>query len=123
MYLVEVRLFSNIYDWIKDFSVDQPFVQLPLVTPGQIELSRKIPQFFTGDLEAPVRYNTAFAGVEKHLLRAQIQRISAGTQVDSFRYYFSWVFLGQIGPKNSINEEESTDEETIERKIDRYEWQ
>ncbi len=55
-----------------------------MVTPEQIELSRKIQQFFTGDLQTPVRYNAIFPGVEKHLLRAQIQRISAGTQVDSF---------------------------------------
>ncbi len=61
--------------------MDQPFVQLPLVTPKQIELSRGIQQFFTGDLEASVKIESAFPGVEKHLLRAQIQRISAVTQV------------------------------------------
>ena len=69
--------------------VDQPFVQLPLVTPEQIELSRQIQRFFTGDLEAAVLSPSGFPGVEKHLLRAQIQRVSAGTQVRSF-FVFSW---------------------------------
>lgn len=62
--------------------VDQSFVQLPMVTPEQIELSRRIQQFFTGDLDAPVLCTFNFPGVEKHLLRAQIQRITATTQVD-----------------------------------------
>jgi hypothetical protein len=56
-------------------------VQLPLVTYEQIEFSRRIQRFFTGDLEASVGAESGFPGVEKHLLRAQIQRISAGTQV------------------------------------------
>jgi hypothetical protein len=56
-------------------------VQLPLVTYEQIEFSRRIQRFFTGDLEASVGVESGFPGVEKHLLRAQIQRISAGTQV------------------------------------------
>ncbi|CAF3886560.1 unnamed protein product, partial [Rotaria sp. Silwood1] len=34
--------------------INQPFVQLPMVTPEQIELSRRIQRFFTDDLEAPV---------------------------------------------------------------------
>ncbi|CAF5089732.1 unnamed protein product, partial [Rotaria sp. Silwood1] len=32
--------------------INQPFVQLPMVTPEQIELSRRIQRFFTGNLEA-----------------------------------------------------------------------
>jgi hypothetical protein len=63
------------------FLVDQSFVQLPLVTYEQIEFSRRIQRFFTGDLETSVGAESGFPGVEKHLLRAQIQRISAGTQV------------------------------------------
>lgn len=53
-----------------------------MVTPEQIELARGIQRFFTGDLEATVMSESGFPGVEKHLLRAQIQRITAGTQVD-----------------------------------------
>jgi hypothetical protein len=72
--------------------VDKAFVQLPMVTLEQIELSREIQQFFTGDLEASVRFESNFLGIEKNLLRAQIQRISAGTQVLSF----SCIFLVSI---------------------------
>ena len=60
-------------------SATEPFVQLPLLTPEQVELSRSLQHFFVGDLEAAV--DSFYPGVEKHLLRAQIQRISAGTQV------------------------------------------
>lgn len=73
--------------------VEQPFVQLPLLTPEQIRLARKIQQFFTGDLEAPVRCDFNYPGMEKHLLRAQIQRISAGTQVDNLRVIFHRIFF------------------------------
>jgi hypothetical protein len=59
-----------------------------MITLEQIELSRRIQQFFTGDLEASVRFDSNFSGVEKHLLHAQIQRISAGTQVSSFSFRF-----------------------------------
>lgn len=65
-------------------TVDQSFVQLPIVTFAQIEASRRIQQFFTGDLEASVLSDSSFEGVEKHLLCAQIQRISIGTQVSLF---------------------------------------
>ncbi|CAF1430394.1 unnamed protein product [Rotaria sp. Silwood1] len=41
-------------DFLFEQIVNQPFVQLPMVTPEQIELSRRIQRFFTDDLEAPV---------------------------------------------------------------------
>ena len=68
---------------VDEFLVAQPFVQLPLLTPEQIQVSRQIQRFFVGDLEAPVMSGSTsiFPGVEKHLLRAQIQRITAATQV------------------------------------------
>ncbi|CAF4991517.1 unnamed protein product, partial [Rotaria sp. Silwood1] len=82
--------------------INQPFVQLPMVTPEQIELSRRIQRFFTGNLEAPVICEFNFPGSEKHLLRAQIQRITAGTQ---------------IGPKNyfkiSVNDDDEENEEEM----------
>ncbi|CAF1519825.1 unnamed protein product [Adineta steineri] len=67
--------------------IDKPFIQLPMVTPEQIRLSRKIQQFFTGNLEASVLSDSNFPGVEKHLLRAQIQRISACTQIAPKNYF------------------------------------
>ncbi|CAF2991559.1 unnamed protein product [Rotaria socialis] len=83
--------------------IDQTFIQLPMVTPQQIELSRRIQQFFTGDLDAPILFELHFPGVEKHLLRAQIQRITAGTQIGPKHYF-----------KISIDDEEEIDEEIID---------
>jgi len=52
-----------------------------LLTSEQIEYSHRIQQFFTGDLEAKVKNDESFPGVEKHLLHAQIQRITSETHV------------------------------------------
>lgn len=38
------------------------WVELPIVTPQQMRVSRKIKYFFTGDLEAPVVRNPFFPG-------------------------------------------------------------
>ena len=95
-----------------------------MVTPEQIELSRRIQQFFTGDLEASVIFESAFPGVEKHLLRAQIQRISAGTQVCSFSFLLfnlfpSYRLVRKIILK-LVTEDEQMGEETIDCKIDKH---
>ncbi|XP_056132818.1 radial spoke head protein 4 homolog A [Lampris incognitus] len=58
-----------------------PWVKLPSVTPVQINTARRIRKFFTGRLDAPVNSNPPFPGNEANYLRAQISRISAGTQV------------------------------------------
>jgi len=54
---------------------------LPPVTPAQLVASRKIKKFFTGKLDASVVSYPPFPGNESNYLRAQIARISAGTQV------------------------------------------
>lgn len=58
-----------------------PWVKLPSVTPAQITVARQIRKFFTGRLDAPVNSYPPFPGNEANYLRAQIARISAGTQV------------------------------------------
>ena len=55
------------------------WTQLPDVTPEQIRMSRKFKKILTGDLEADVEVYPFFKGKEKHLLRAQIARISHAT--------------------------------------------
>ena len=44
-------------------------------------MSRKVKKLFTGKLEAPVVAYPPFPGNEANYLRAQIARISAGSQV------------------------------------------
>ncbi|XP_041862995.1 radial spoke head protein 4 homolog A [Melanotaenia boesemani] len=64
-----------------------PWVKLPSVSPVQITTARKILRFFTGRLDAPVESYPPFPGNEANYLRAQIARISAGTQVSPSGYY------------------------------------
>jgi len=65
----------------------KPWTKLPAVTPAQIVCSRKIKKFFTGNLESAVVSYPPFPGNEANYLRAQIARISAGTQVSPLGYY------------------------------------
>ncbi|XP_053699658.1 radial spoke head protein 4 homolog A-like [Synchiropus splendidus] len=64
-----------------------PWIKLPVVTPAQIVAARQIRKFFTGRLDAPVLSYPPFPGNESNYLRAQIARISAGTQVSPQGYY------------------------------------
>lgn len=65
----------------------KPWVKLPPVTPAQIVCARKIKKFFTGRLDAPVVSFPPFPGNEANYLRAQIARISAGTQISPIGFY------------------------------------
>ena len=58
-----------------------PWSQLPDVNAAQVQASLTLKKFFTGDLEAPVTGYPPFDGLEKHLLRVQIARISADTVI------------------------------------------
>ncbi|KAL0272707.1 UNVERIFIED_CONTAM: hypothetical protein PYX00_005574 [Menopon gallinae] len=63
------------------------WVELPDVTPEQIQVSRKIRRAFTGNLDSPMNTYPAFPGTEKNYLRAQIARISSGTQISPLGFY------------------------------------
>ncbi|NWI98854.1 RSH4A protein, partial [Crypturellus undulatus] len=77
----------------------KPWVKLPPVTPAQIVCARKIKKFFTGRLDAPVVSFPPFPGNEANYLRAQIARISAGTQICPIGFY-------QFGEEEGDEEEE-----------------
>jgi radial spoke head protein 4A len=57
------------------------------VTPAQINAARHIRKFFTGRLDALICSYPPFPGHEANYLRAQIARISAGTQVSPQGFY------------------------------------
>eukprot|EP00828_Plagiopyla_frontata_P048684 TRINITY_DN9415_c0_g1_i2.p1 TRINITY_DN9415_c0_g1~~TRINITY_DN9415_c0_g1_i2.p1 ORF type:complete len:232 (-),score=38.98 TRINITY_DN9415_c0_g1_i2:685-1380(-) len=61
--------------------------ELPVVTPEQIMLSRRIKHIFTGDLEAVVTTNPFFFEQEKYLLKAQIVRIAYSTTIVPKNFY------------------------------------
>ncbi|NWW89033.1 RSH4A protein, partial [Rhynochetos jubatus] len=65
----------------------KPWMKLPPVTPAQIVCARKIKKFFTGRLDAPIVSFPPFPGNEANYLRAQIARISAGTQISPIGFY------------------------------------
>ncbi|KAM7388810.1 hypothetical protein PAMP_024957 [Pampus punctatissimus] len=77
-----------------------PWVKLPTVSPAQITVARQIRKFFTGRLDAPVVSYPPFPGNEANYLRAQIARISAGTQVSPQGFY-------QAGEEEGDEEEEA----------------
>ncbi|XP_051473803.1 radial spoke head protein 4 homolog A-like [Apus apus] len=86
----------------------KPWVKLPPVTPAQIVCARRIKKFFTGRLDAPVVSFPPFPGNEANYLRAQIARISAGTQISPIGFY-------------QFPEEEGDEEEEEEGGRDTYE--
>jgi radial spoke head protein 4A len=57
------------------------WVELPDIRPQHILTARRLKRMFTGDLEAKIWTNPHFVGREKHLLRAQIARISHATTI------------------------------------------
>ncbi|PIK38778.1 putative radial spoke head protein 4-like A-like [Apostichopus japonicus] len=85
----------------------QPWVKLPPVTPAQVAGARQIKKFMTGRLDAPIVSYPPFVGNEANYLRAQIQRISAGTQISPLGYY-------QFDEEEEEEEEEGTRENFME---------
>ncbi|XP_044055542.1 radial spoke head protein 6 homolog A [Siniperca chuatsi] len=77
-----------------------PWVKLPSVTPAQITVARQIRKFFTGRLDTPVVSYPPFPGNETNYLRAQIARISAGTQVSPQGFF-------QAGEEEGDEEDEA----------------
>ncbi|VDM31608.1 unnamed protein product, partial [Hydatigera taeniaeformis] len=76
----------NRWDYFVSNSLgDDTWVRLPIVKPEHVVAARQSIHFFTGDLNAPVGELPCgvgpFPGLEVHYLRAQIARISSGTQV------------------------------------------
>lgn len=65
----------------------KPWVRLPAVTPQQISVARKVKKFFTGRLDNQVVTYPPFNGTEANYLRAQIARISAGSQISPIGFY------------------------------------
>ncbi|GCB80411.1 radial spoke head protein 4 homolog A [Scyliorhinus torazame] len=99
----ENRSGTNKYTYFACSEPAKPWVKLPPVTPAQITIARKIKKFFTGNLEASVISYPPFPGNEMNYLRAQIARISAGTQISPLGFY-------QFGEEEEEEEEGSVRE-------------
>lgn len=104
----ESRTGANKYVYFVCNEPGRPWVKLPAVTPAQIVIARKIKKFFTGRLDTPIVSYPPFPGNESNYLRAQIARISAGTQVSPLGFYH-------------FGEEEGEEEEETEGRRDSFE--
>lgn len=99
------------------FVINDPtdnWIELPIVTPKQIDVCRKIKKYFTGDLESEIFSFPLFPGREKHLLRATIARITSGTYIAPTGYYRKQTKrdLGlQLGVEEEEEEFDEEDEE------------
>lgn len=80
------------------------WIELPIVTPKQIDVARKIQKHFTGNLEAEIFSFPLFPGREKHFLRATIARITSGTYISPNGYY------RRRGNQKNEEQEEEEDE-------------
>ena len=67
--------------WVATDLLNGDWKELPIVTPDQINASRKIKYSFTGDLEKVICTNPHFNGKESHLLKCQLVRISFSCQI------------------------------------------
>lgn len=67
--------------------MDGEWVELPPVTPHQINVSRRMMKYLTGNLNAEISSYPIFPGTERNYLRALIARISAGTHVAPKNFY------------------------------------
>nr|XP_033809507.1 radial spoke head protein 6 homolog A [Geotrypetes seraphini] len=83
----ENRTGTNKFSYLVCSEPGMPWVRLPMITPAQIVVARKIRKFFTGRLDAPVVSYPPFPGNEMNYLRAQVARISGGTQVSPLGFY------------------------------------
>lgn len=69
----------NKYSYFVTTSPFAPWKRLPDLGPSHIMAARQIKVLFSGDLEKDIICNPFFFGKEKHLLRAQIARITQST--------------------------------------------
>jgi len=91
------------------------WIELPDVTPKEVRVARQIYKSFSGNLDKDICSYPEFSGKEKNLLRAQISRISSGTQVAPLGYY---TFGGDEGPEGGEEEEE----EEVIPSFDKEKW-
>lgn len=63
------------------------WAELPPATPHQINVTRRIKKFLSGNLDEAVTSYPSFPGTEREYLRAMIGRISAGTHIAPRGFY------------------------------------
>jgi len=92
-------------------STFEEWKKLPDLSPKLIKAARSVKLLFSGDLEREIMCNPFFFGKEKHLLRAQIARITQSTTLVPAGSY-------KLNEENDRDIEEFVPEE--DSKVDRY---
>lgn len=72
---------ANYYTYWVTHNYLEEWNELPLITPQQLVASKQVKHILTGNLDAPVLSYPTFPGSEKHLLKAQLVRITHTCQV------------------------------------------
>uniref|UniRef100_A0A1A9VG21 Radial spokehead-like protein n=1 Tax=Glossina austeni TaxID=7395 RepID=A0A1A9VG21_GLOAU len=111
-----IGLGVNRYVYFVVNSLSDEWIELPIVTPKQIKLSRQLKKFFTGNLEADIVSYPCFRGKEKHYLRAMVSRITAGTYVAP-RGYYRKMTKKERRLFDGMDEDEGEEEEEEEEEI------
>lgn len=82
-------------------NLNNDWIELPPVSPHQINVARRIKKFLSGDLDEPV---DSFPGSECNYLRALIARISAGSHVSPKNFF-------RVGSDDGDDDEHFDDDE------------
>ncbi|XP_045475388.1 radial spoke head protein 4 homolog A [Harmonia axyridis] len=111
---------SKVYYVTTDLT--QPWEQLPDLTPEEIRVARQIHKSFTGKLDQEILTYPEFPGREKNYLRAQIARISAGTQISPLGYFsFGVESVGEGDEEEPVEDEEVEGPKTSYKVNPKYE--
>lgn len=78
---------ANTFTYWVSTGPSAPWVRLPAARASHIVAARSVKRMLTGDLSAPVLSTPWFPGMEKHLLRAQIARITASCTLSVNGFY------------------------------------
>lgn len=91
---------TNLYD---------EWIELPSATPHQINVSRRMKKYLTGNLDAEIPSYPIFPGTERNYLRAIIARISSSTHVAPRNFYEIESKKNVVDGSNGDGEEEDDD--------------
>lgn len=97
----------NRYVYFVCTNLYEDWIELPSATPHQINVSRRIKKYFTGNLDAEILSYPTFPGTERNYLRAIIARISSSTHVAPRNFYVIGSSKNVIDGSNKDGEEEN----------------
>jgi hypothetical protein len=95
---------TNLYD---------EWIELPSATPHQINVSRRMKKYLTGNLDAEIPSYPIFPGTERNYLRAIIARISSSTHVAPRNFY-------EIESNKNVVDGEEEDDDLDEDKCSKF---